>query len=323
MGFSDNLQHLRSTRNMTQEQLAMLVGVSRQSVTKWESGRAYPEMDKLIKISEIFDCSLDDLINGDLTGREPEPALAPTPALADVVGYDEYKKDIAWRIALGVFLIIFGVAAAVFLAVDGGTDAQNAPTVVAVLAGVAAGLILIIPTAFKIAAFQKAHPFIEDFYTAEDRTKAKTVMGYEITVGVVLILAGVCVVSFMQSQLGAAIMLGLIALGVGIIVHGGILGSRVDVEEYNIDALSELTEEEVASIVGEERAPAVLAKVRSNRKYGSICGIIMMAATIVGLCCMFFGRYIGNGFLGQYFWMAWMIGGMLCAIVGIVQSMDK
>lgn len=316
MSFRENLQHLRATRNMTQEQLAMLVGVSRQSVTKWESGRAYPEMDKLIKISEIFDCSLDDLINGDLTGREAEPELAPAPALADITGYDEYKKGVAWRIALGVFCIIFGVAISILVAVDDGTDAQNAPAIVAVLVGVALGLILIIPTAFKIAAFRKAHPFVEDFYTDEDRAKAKMFLGCEITAGVVLILAGVCVVALMQSQLGAAIMLALIALGVGIIVHGAIYGSRVDVEDYNIDALSELTEEEVASIVGEDRAAVVLKKVRSNRTYGSICGIIMIVATIVGLCCMFFG------FLGQYFWMSWVVGGLLCAIVGIVQSMN-
>ena len=49
MSFRNTLQHLRATRNMTQEQLAMLVSVSRQSVTKWESERSYPEMDKLQK----------------------------------------------------------------------------------------------------------------------------------------------------------------------------------------------------------------------------------------------------------------------------------
>ena len=73
MSFRDNLQHLRATRNMTQEQLAMLVGVSRQSVTKWEAERAYPEMDKLIKLTQIFDCTLDELVSGDLTGRAKEP----------------------------------------------------------------------------------------------------------------------------------------------------------------------------------------------------------------------------------------------------------
>ncbi|MFQ8867012.1 MAG: helix-turn-helix transcriptional regulator, partial [Eggerthella lenta] len=50
MSFRDNLQHLRDTRNMTQSELAMLVGVSRQSVAKWEAEKSYPEMDKLLKL---------------------------------------------------------------------------------------------------------------------------------------------------------------------------------------------------------------------------------------------------------------------------------
>lgn len=76
MSFRDNLQHLRATRNMTQEQLAMLLGVSRQSVTKWEAEKSYPEMDKLIKICQLFECSLDDLVQGDLTSRQPQAEKA-------------------------------------------------------------------------------------------------------------------------------------------------------------------------------------------------------------------------------------------------------
>ena len=58
----------------------MLVGVSRQSVTKWEAERAYPEMDKLLKLCQIFDCSLDDLVSGDLTAREEDVAAPEVPA---------------------------------------------------------------------------------------------------------------------------------------------------------------------------------------------------------------------------------------------------
>ena len=64
MSFRTNLQYLRAERHMTQEQLAMLLGVSRQSVTKWEAEKSYPEMDKLIKMCQIFECSLDDLVQG-------------------------------------------------------------------------------------------------------------------------------------------------------------------------------------------------------------------------------------------------------------------
>ena len=69
MSFRTNVQYLRSQRNMTQEQLAMLVGVSRQAVSKWESDKAYPEMDKLLAICDLFGCTLDDLVLGDV--RQP------------------------------------------------------------------------------------------------------------------------------------------------------------------------------------------------------------------------------------------------------------
>lgn len=69
MSFRTNLQYLRAERHMTQEQLAMLLGVSRQSVTKWEPEKSYPEMDKLIKMCQIFECSLDDLVTGDASRR--------------------------------------------------------------------------------------------------------------------------------------------------------------------------------------------------------------------------------------------------------------
>ena len=80
MSFRENLQHMRAAHNMTQEQLAMLLGVSRQSVTKWESEKSYPEMDKLLRMCQIFDCTLDELVQGDLTGRPVEPAASVASA---------------------------------------------------------------------------------------------------------------------------------------------------------------------------------------------------------------------------------------------------
>ena len=76
MSFRDNLQHLRATHAMTQEQLALMLGVSRQSVTKWEAEKSYPEMDKLLKLCQIFDVTLDDLVQGDLTTSVPTAAVA-------------------------------------------------------------------------------------------------------------------------------------------------------------------------------------------------------------------------------------------------------
>jgi len=67
MKFSEKLQYLRKERNMSQEGLADLLDVSRQSVSKWESGQTYPEMDKLISMCSIFKCTLDDLTNDEVT----------------------------------------------------------------------------------------------------------------------------------------------------------------------------------------------------------------------------------------------------------------
>ncbi len=66
------LSKLRKENNYTQEQLADILGVSRQAISKWESDAAYPETDKLIRISELFNCSLDYLLKEKIE-TEPEP----------------------------------------------------------------------------------------------------------------------------------------------------------------------------------------------------------------------------------------------------------
>ena len=80
MSFRDNLQYLRAQRNFTQERLAMLLGVSRQAISKWESGKAYPEMDKLLMICDLFGCTLDDLVLGDVRAPRLVPDATPEPS---------------------------------------------------------------------------------------------------------------------------------------------------------------------------------------------------------------------------------------------------
>ena len=62
MTLGDKLSKLRKENNYTQEQLADILGVSRQAISKWESNITYPETDKLIRMSELFNCSLDYLL---------------------------------------------------------------------------------------------------------------------------------------------------------------------------------------------------------------------------------------------------------------------
>ena len=64
MSCSDNIQFLRKRKGLTQEQFAEALGVTRQSVSKWESGQSYPEMEKLVQMCDLFGCDLETLMRG-------------------------------------------------------------------------------------------------------------------------------------------------------------------------------------------------------------------------------------------------------------------
>lgn len=66
MKFGDNLRNLRKAKKISQEQLAEKIGVSRQSVSKWECGEAYPEMDNILILCDIFHCKINDLVHENL-----------------------------------------------------------------------------------------------------------------------------------------------------------------------------------------------------------------------------------------------------------------
>ena len=66
MNLSDNLKKIRKEHNLSQEDLAEKLGVSRQSVSKWESNQSYPEMDKMLQLCKMFDLNIDELLNQDI-----------------------------------------------------------------------------------------------------------------------------------------------------------------------------------------------------------------------------------------------------------------
>lgn len=70
MNLAEKIRELRKSRYLSQEQFAEKLGISRQSVSKWESGQAMPELDKIVLLSEIFGVTTDSLLKGD--GASPE-----------------------------------------------------------------------------------------------------------------------------------------------------------------------------------------------------------------------------------------------------------
>lgn len=69
MNLSDRIQTLRKSKGISQEDLADQIGVSRQAISKWESGQSTPELDKILLLSEFFEVTTDYLLKG---VRQPE-----------------------------------------------------------------------------------------------------------------------------------------------------------------------------------------------------------------------------------------------------------
>lgn len=76
MSLGQNIYRLRTEHKMSQEDFASAMEVSRQSVSKWENDSAVPELEKLIKMSQLFGVSLDELVGN----APPQPKSAPVPA---------------------------------------------------------------------------------------------------------------------------------------------------------------------------------------------------------------------------------------------------
>lgn len=75
MNFGDNLKNIRKTKKISQEELAEKLGVSRQSVSKWETGENYPSMTNIVCLCDIFHCKMNDIVHEDfvdINSLDPE-----------------------------------------------------------------------------------------------------------------------------------------------------------------------------------------------------------------------------------------------------------
>ena len=66
MSLGKNIQYLRKQKKITQEQLAEMMSVSRQTISKWETDEIIPELNKLVALSDVFSCKLDALVKEDM-----------------------------------------------------------------------------------------------------------------------------------------------------------------------------------------------------------------------------------------------------------------
>lgn len=124
MILADKIIDLRKKNGWSQEELGQRMGVSRQSVSKWESGQSIPDLDKIIKLSALFDVSTDYLLKDDMQEESAEPVVdVPAPedegacmvSLESANAYMDLAQQMAGKIALGVSLCILSPMVLIFL----------------------------------------------------------------------------------------------------------------------------------------------------------------------------------------------------------------
>ncbi len=113
MSLGETIYRLRTEKQMSQGDLAEKLDVSRQSISKWENNSAVPDLEKIIKLSEIFEVSLDELIKGEKSKKET------TQEVKTQIIYEK-QAGFAPRKIAGTILLCMAFLVAILIAVAGG-----------------------------------------------------------------------------------------------------------------------------------------------------------------------------------------------------------
>ena len=103
MPLSEKILSLRTGLGLSQEELAGKLEVSRQSVSKWETGQSVPDLDKLIKLADLFGVTVDELVR---EGERPHPPEPPCPQAV----YGKEKRGLTGTQTAGVCLELIGLS---------------------------------------------------------------------------------------------------------------------------------------------------------------------------------------------------------------------
>ena len=104
MKFGENLKNIRKSKNISQEYLAEKLGVSRQSVSKWETGENFPSMNNIMCLCEIFKCKINDLVHEDFTDIESLDSEIRLENLMEFRSVSENYEKVTGNVNLGDFL---------------------------------------------------------------------------------------------------------------------------------------------------------------------------------------------------------------------------
>lgn len=304
MSLGENLQFLRKKNDITQEQLAEKLEVSRQSISKWESDSTYPEMDKLLQLCQLFHVSLDDFVQKDVSALYVE----------DKAKYDEHFNLFSKMVALGVGFLIFGFSVTAFLygttiGINEKMNIHDEICSIPFLIFLVISVAIFIVMGLQDDNFEKKNPYIENFYDTEEIDRFHKNFSYMITAGIVLIIIAFIIIATLSSlsfkinnnfiddfdSILGSVFLFFLSIAVTIFVYAGLQKDKYDIEYYN-------------KIHDKESDTYKRKKLK-----GSICGCLMLIATLIYLI---FG-FVFDGW-GMPHIVVFPATGILCAIVSVI-----
>lgn len=309
MSLGQNLQFLRKRDNMTQEQLAEVLNVSRQSVSKWEADGSFPETDKILQMCDMFHCNMDDLMRGNLEEVTVE----------DTAQYDRHMNMFSKMIALGVGLILLGGSVQLLLE---GIGTIESISDMAMLIFVTVAVFILVVAGINHTTFRQKYPNMKQFYKEEEIDSYNRKFPFLIGGGVTLILIGVIVNEGLSgvpvpngwnAEVYDSLFMLMIAIAVSVLIYAGLQKSKYDIKTYNKDN-------------ARENSP-------QNKQIGKWCGVIMMCATILFLISI--GIELVNGeakfdnwrtwkdSIMVWSWLVFPVGGILCGIVSVILAKDE
>ena len=325
MILADKIIELRKKNGWSQEDLAEMMNVSRQSISKWESAQSTPDMARIVRLSEIFGVSTDYLLKDEIEAAEPldipdtGTAAIPVP-MEEASAFLAVKARNSGLVSLGVLLCILSPVILIMLGGAqeygkiGLTENQvGGIGLVALMLLIAGGVALFILAGLGISRFDylEKEP-IDTLYGVDGmvrdrREQFRPTYNINLVIGILL-----CVISlvplgiaafFADSNeffpvIGTGVMLVLIAFGVMMIVRSGIIwdGFHVLLEEGDYSRE---------------------AKV-GQRKHASFGRIYWPIVTAVYLAWSFLSNDWGRS------WIIWPVAGVAyAAVFGIVNSLKK
>lgn len=114
MNFNDRLVELRKRKGLSQEQIGYELGVSRQTVSKWELGQSYPDFQRLVLLSDYYEMSLDELVRGIDVGdvRVLNESKKRISSIYSDVEKGKAMLGSAWKafLAIGCVILVFFAA---------------------------------------------------------------------------------------------------------------------------------------------------------------------------------------------------------------------